>query len=117
MVFSGLAEKLQETFKKLRSKGRLTEEDIDVALKEVRRALIGADVNFMVVKDFIGRVKERALGADVLQSLTPGQQVIKIVRDELAELMGGAQSKINLAPAPPTVIMMVGLHGAGKTTT
>jgi len=117
MVFSGLAERLQETFKKLRGKGRLTEEDVDLALKEVRRALIGADVNFMVVKDFISRIRERAVGSDVLQSLTPAQQVIKIVRDELAALMGGAQSKINLAPSPPTVVMMVGLHGAGKTTT
>ncbi|HBX22375.1 MAG TPA: signal recognition particle protein [Desulfotomaculum sp.] len=117
MVFSGLAERLQETFKKLRDKGRLTEEDVDLALKEVRRALISADVNFMVVKDFISRIRERAVGVDVLQSLTPAQQVIKIVRDELAALMGGTQSKINLAPTPPTVIMMVGLHGAGKTTT
>lgn len=117
MVFSGLAERLQETFKKLRGKGRLTEEDVDLALKEVRRALIGADVNFKVVKDFIARIRERAVGSDVLQSLTPAQQVIKIVRDELAALMGGTQSKINLAPSPPTVIMMVGLHGAGKTTT
>lgn len=117
MVFSGLAERLQETFKKLKGKGRLTEEDVDQALKEVRRALIGADVNFLVVKDFIAKVKERAIGSDVLQSLTPAQQVIKIVHDELAELMGGSNSKIELAPAPPTVIMMVGLHGAGKTTT
>ncbi|WP_449240541.1 signal recognition particle protein [Desulfoscipio gibsoniae] len=117
MVFSGLAEKLQETFKKLRSKGRLTEEDVDQALKEVRRALIGADVNFLVVKDFIARVRERAVGIDVLQSLTPAQQVIKIVHDELASLMGGTRSKIELASVPPTVVMMVGLHGAGKTTT
>ena len=117
MVFSGLAERLQETFKKLKGKGRLTEEDVDQALKEVRRALIGADVNFLVVKDFVAKVKERAIGSDVLQSLTPAQQVIKIVHDELAELMGGTNSKIELAPAPPTVIMMVGLHGAGKTTT
>jgi len=117
VVFSGLAERLQETFKKLKGKGRLTEEDVDQALKEVRRALIGADVNFKVVKDFIARVRERAVGSDVLQSLTPAQQVIKIVRDELAALMGGTQSKIEPAPAPPTVVMMVGLHGAGKTTT
>lgn len=117
MVFSGLAERLQETFKKLKGKGRLTEEDVDQALKEVRRALISADVNFKVVKDFIARVRERAVGSDVLQSLTPAQQVIKIVHDELATLMGGTQSKIELAPTPPTVVMMVGLHGAGKTTT
>jgi len=117
MVFSGLAEKLQETFKKLRGKGRLTEEDVDLALKEVRRALIGADVNFLVVKDFIAKIRERAVGIDVLQSLTPAQQVIKIVHDELADLMGGTRSKIELAPAPPTVVMMVGLQGGGKTTT
>ncbi len=117
MVFSGLAEKLQETFKKLRGKGRLTEEDVDLALKEVRRALIGADVNFLVVKDFIAKVRERAVGVDVLQSLTPAQQVIKIVHDELAALMGGTRSKIELAPAPPTVVLMVGLQGGGKTTT
>jgi signal recognition particle subunit SRP54 len=117
MVFSGLAEKLQETFKKLRGKGRLTEEDVDLALKEVRRALIGADVNFLVVKDFIAKVRERAVGVDVLQSLTPAQQVIKIVHDELAALMGGTRSKIELAPSPPTVVMIVGLQGGGKTTT
>lgn len=117
MIFSGLTERLQETFKKLRGKGRLTEEDVDQALKEVRRALIAADVNFMVVKDFIARIRDRAVGSDVLQSLTPAQQVIKIVHDELTALMGGTQSKIELAPSPPTVIMMVGLHGAGKTTT
>jgi signal recognition particle subunit SRP54 len=117
VVFSGLAEKLQETFRKLKGKGRLTEADVDEALKEVRRALLDADVNFKVVKDFQARVKERAVGTDVLSSLTPAQQVIKIVNDELGALMGGTQSKINLASRPPTVVMMVGLHGAGKTTT
>lgn len=117
MIFSGLAEKLQETFKKLKNKGRLTEADVDEALKEVRRALLAADVNFQVVKDFVRRVRERAVGQDVLNSLTPAQHVIKIVHDELASLMGGSQSKINLASMPPTVVMMVGLHGAGKTTT
>ncbi|MBE3587451.1 MAG: signal recognition particle protein [Thermoanaerobacteraceae bacterium] len=117
MVFSGLAERLQETFRKLKGKGRLTEADVDEAMKEVRRALLGADVNFQVVKNFIARVKERAVGQDVLGSLTPAQQVIKIVRDELAGLMGGTQSKLNLASKPPTIVMMVGLHGAGKTTT
>ncbi|AEG15689.1 signal recognition particle protein [Desulfofundulus kuznetsovii DSM 6115] len=117
MVFEGLAEKLQETFRKLKSKGRLTEADVDEAMKEVRRALLAADVNFQVVKSFVARVKERAVGQDVLSSLTPAQQVIKIVRDELAGLMGGTQSKLNLAPKPPTIVMMVGLHGAGKTTT
>jgi len=117
VVFSGLAERLQETFRKLKGKGRLTEADVDEALKEVRRALLDADVNFKVVKDFQAKVKERAVGQDVLDSLTPGQQVIKIVHDELAALMGGTQSKINIASKPPTIIMMVGLHGAGKTTT
>jgi signal recognition particle subunit SRP54 len=117
MIFEGLAEKLQETFRKLKSKGRLTEADVDEAMKEVRRALLAADVNFQVVKSFVARVKERAVGQDVLSSLTPAQQVIKIVRDELAGLMGGTQSKLNLASKPPTIVMMVGLHGAGKTTT
>ncbi|MCL6447405.1 MAG: signal recognition particle protein [Armatimonadetes bacterium] len=117
MVFASLAEKLQETFRRLRNKGRLTEADVDEALREVRRALLSADVNFQVVKDFVARVKERAIGQDILKSLTPAQQVIKIVRDEMAALMGGVQSKINQAPKPPTVIMLVGLHGAGKTTT
>ncbi|MCL6479660.1 MAG: signal recognition particle protein [Peptococcaceae bacterium] len=117
MVFAGLAERLQETFRKLKGKGRLTEADVDEALREVRRALLDADVNFKVVKDFQNKVKERAVGQDVLASLTPGQQVIKIVHDELAALMGGTQSKINMASKPPTMVMMVGLHGAGKTTT
>ncbi|OAT79547.1 signal recognition particle protein [Desulfotomaculum copahuensis] len=116
MVFSGLAEKLQETFRRLKGKGRLTEADVDEAMKEVKRALLGADVNFQVVKKFVQRVKERAIGQDILDSLTPGQQVIKIVRDELAALMGGTQSKINVSPKPPTLVMLVGLHGAGKTT-
>ncbi|WP_018085598.1 signal recognition particle protein [Desulfurispora thermophila] len=117
MVFSGLAEKLQETFRKLKGKGRLSEADVDEALKEVRRALLDADVNFKVVKDFQKKVKERAIGQDILTSLTPGQQVIKIVHEELTALMGGTQAKINLAQKPPTVVMLVGLHGAGKTTT
>ena len=117
MIFASLAEKLQETFRRLKNKGRLTEEDVDEALREVRRALLGADVNFQVVKDFVASVKERAIGQDVLGSLTPAQQVIKIVRDEMAALMGGMQSKINMAPKPPTIIMLVGLQGSGKTTT
>ncbi|NTW04717.1 MAG: signal recognition particle protein [Peptococcaceae bacterium] len=116
MVFSGLAEKLQETFRKLKGRGRLTEADVEEALKEVRRALLDADVNFKVVKDFQAKIRERSVGQDVLTSLTPGQQVIKIVNDELASLMGGVQSKINIASKPPTIIMMVGIHGAGKTT-
>lgn len=116
-MFTNLAEKLQETFKKLKGKGKLNESDVDDALKEVRRALLSADVNFQVVKGFIGRIRERAVGHEVLESLTPAQQVIKIVHDELTDLMGQSESKINLASKPPTVIMMVGLHGAGKTTT
>jgi signal recognition particle subunit SRP54 len=117
VVFSSLAERLQETFKKLRNKGSLKEADVSEALREVRVALLEADVNFKVVKDFVNKVKEKAIGQDILSSLTPAQQVIKIVHQELMDLMGGEYSKINLAPKPPTVIMMVGLHGAGKTTT
>lgn len=117
MIFEGLAEKLQQTFRKLRGRGKLTEADVSEALREVRMALLEADVNFKVVKDFVSRVKERAVGHDVLGSLTPGQQVIKIVNDELAALMGGTQSRITVANNPPTIIMLVGLQGAGKTTT
>lgn len=116
-AFSNLAEKLQETFKKLRGKGKLNENDVNEALREVKLALLEADVNFKVVKDFISKVKERAVGQEVLQSLTPAQQVIKIVYDELTQLMGGTQSKLNMANKPPTIVMLVGLQGAGKTTT
>ncbi len=117
MIFEGLAEKLQNTFKKLKGKGKLNEKDVEEAMREVRVALLEADVNFKVVKDFVKKLKERAVGQEVLNSLTPGQHVIKIVNDELTELMGGTQSKINISPKPPTVIMLVGLQGAGKTTT
>jgi signal recognition particle subunit SRP54 len=117
MAFESLASRLQSTFDKLRGKGKVTEEDVTKAMREVRLALLEADVNFKVVKDFVNRVKERAIGQDVLKSLTPGQQVIKVVSDELTELMGGGQSKLAVANRPPTVIMMVGLQGAGKTTT
>ncbi len=117
MIFEGLAEKLQSTFKKLKGKGKLSETDVDEAMREVKLALLGADVNFKVAKDFTNKVKERAIGQEVLSSLTPGQQVIKIVNDELTDLMGGSQAKIVLAPKPPTVVMLVGLQGAGKTTT
>lgn len=117
MVFEGLASKLQDTLGKLKSKGRLTEKDVDTAMREVKMALLEADVNFRVVKDFIKKVKERAIGQDVMGSLTPAQQVIKIVNEELTELMGKEESKINFASSPPTVIMMCGLQGAGKTTT
>ena len=116
MAFEGLAGRLQETLNKLRGKGKVSEEDVNAAMREVRLALLEADVNFKVVKDFISRVKERAVGQEVLRSLTPGQQVIKVVNEELTELMGGQISKLNLSPKPPTIIMMVGLQGAGKTT-
>jgi signal recognition particle subunit SRP54 len=116
-MFESLTEKLESIFKKLKGKGLLREEDVDVALKEIRLALLEADVNFRVVKDFVGRIREKAVGKEVLESLTPGQQVIKIVNDELCALLGTSSAKIQLAPNPPTVIMMVGLHGSGKTTT
>lgn len=115
-VFEGLSEKLQEVMKRLRGKGKLTEEDVNEAMKEVRRALLAADVNFKVAKDFVARVKERAVGAEVLESLTPAQQVIKIVHEELTALMGGEAAALAVAQRPPTIIMMVGLQGAGKTT-
>lgn len=117
MAFESLASRLQSTFDKLRGKGKVTEEDVTKAMREVRLALLEADVNFKVVKEFVSRVKERAIGQDVLKSLTPGQQVIKVVNDELTELMGGGQSKLAVANRPPTIVMMVGLQGAGKTTT
>lgn len=116
MAFEGLADRLQETIKKIRGKGKVTEEDVKEMTREVRLALLEADVNFKVVKDFIKRIKERAIGQEVMKSLTPGQQVIKVVQDELTELMGGEQSKIAVASKPPTVVMLVGLQGAGKTT-
>ena len=116
MIFEGLADRLQETFKKLRGHGKLTEDDVKSDMKEVRMALLEADVNFKVVKDFVKRVTERAIGQDVMEALTPAQVVIKIVNEELTELMGGSQSKINMSSQPPTIIMMAGLQGAGKTT-
>lgn len=117
MVFESLSEKLQSALGKLKGKGKLSEKDIDLAMREVRLALLEADVNFKVVKDFIKKVKERAIGNEVMQSLTPGQQVIKIVNEELTKLMGESDSKINFSSSPPTVILMCGLQGAGKTTT
>ncbi|EEO6392109.1 signal recognition particle protein [Listeria monocytogenes] len=117
MAFEGLAGRLQETMNKIRSKGKVNEADVKEMMREVRLALLEADVNFKVVKQFIKTVSERAVGADVMKSLTPGQQVIKIVQEELTSLMGGEESKIGTADRPPTVIMMVGLQGAGKTTT
>ncbi|MBQ1834402.1 MAG: signal recognition particle protein [Oscillospiraceae bacterium] len=116
MAFEGLSEKLNATFRNLRGKGRLSEEDIKRAMREVRLALLEADVSYKVVKDFVATVSERAVGQDVLQSLTPAQQVIKIVNEELTALMGGANARLTFAAHPPTVVMMVGLQGAGKTT-
>lgn len=117
MAFEGLADRLQNTMQKIRGKGKVNEADVKEMMREVRLALLEADVNFKVVKDFVKKVSERAVGQEVLKSLTPGQQVIKVVKEELTELMGGEQSKIGVAKRPPTVIMMVGLQGAGKTTT
>jgi len=116
MAFESLANRLQDAFSRLRGKGKLTESDVKEAMREVRLALLEADVNFKVVKDFVEKVRERAIGQDVLQSLTPGQHVIKIVNEELTELMGGTQARLNQASKGPTVVMMVGLQGAGKTT-
>jgi signal recognition particle subunit SRP54 len=116
-MFDSLSGKLESVFKKLRSRGVLREDDVKEALREVRLALLEADVNFKVVKDFIGRIQERAVGKEILSSLTPGQQVVKIVHEELVTLLGGTQEKLYLSPNPPTVIMMVGLQGSGKTTT
>lgn len=116
MAFEGLTEKLNATFKKLRGKGRLTENDVREAMREVRLALLEADVSYKVVKEFVAAVTERAIGSDVLDSLTPAQQVIKIVNEEMTGLMGGANAKLTMASQPPTVVMMVGLQGAGKTT-
>ena len=116
MAFEGLTEKLSATFKKLRGKGRLTENDVREGMREVRLALLEADVSYKVVKEFVAKVTERAVGSDVLDSLTPAQQVIKIVNEEMTALMGGTTSKIAMANNGPTVVMMVGLQGAGKTT-
>lgn len=117
MAFENLSEKIQSAFKKLRGKGKLSEEDVNEALKEVRRGLLEADVNFAVAKDFVKKIKAKAIGEEVFASLNPAQTVIKIVKEELTELLGGTQSRITISPKPPTVIMLVGLQGAGKTTT
>ncbi len=116
MAFEGLSSRLQEITRKLGGKARITENDLKEVLREVKLALLEADVNYKIVKEFISVVEEKALGQDVLKSLTPGQQVIKIVKDEMVELLGGTESRINFTPNPPTVIMLVGLQGAGKTT-
>ncbi len=115
-MFESLGEKLNNAFKRFRSKGKLTEADVKAGMREIKLALLEADVNFKVVRDFIKIVSERAVGSEVLESLLPAQQVVKIVNEELTKLMGGSQSKLNISPKPPTVIMMVGLQGAGKTT-
>ena len=117
MAFEGLSNRLQEITRKLSGKARINESDLKEVLREVKLALLEADVNFKIVKDFIKVIEEKALGQDVLKSLTPGQQVIKIVRDELTNLLGGEESRINFTPNPPTIIMLVGLQGSGKTTT
>jgi signal recognition particle protein len=115
-MFQGLSDKLQETFKRLKGKGKLKEADVNEAMREVRVALLEADVNFKVVKDFVAKVKERSIGQDVLESLSPAQHVIKIVHEEMIELMGGSTGKILISSKPPTVVMLIGLQGAGKTT-
>ena len=116
MAFEGLTEKLSAAFKMLRGKGRLSEADVKEAMKEIRMALLEADVNFKVVKQFVATVTERAIGSDVLESLTPAQMIVKIVNEELTALMGGENTKLTISPKPPTVVMLVGLNGAGKTT-
>ena len=117
MAFEGLSSRLQEITRKLKGKARITESDLKEVLREVKMALLEADVNYKIVKDFIKVIEEKALGQDVLKSLTPGQQVVKIVKDELVQLLGGEESKISFSPNPPTIIMLVGLQGSGKTTT
>lgn len=116
MAFEGLAEKLSNAFKNLKAKGKLSESDVKAAMREVRLALLEADVNYKVAKDFTNKVTERAIGAEVMESLTPGQMVVKIVNEELTELMGGSQARIATPPKPPAIVMLCGLQGAGKTT-
>ena len=115
-MFQSLSEKLNNAFKKFRSKGKLTEADVKVGMREIKLALLEADVNFKVVKGFVNTVSERAVGSEVLESLMPAQQIVKIVNEELINIMGGSQAKLTISPKPPTVVMMVGLQGAGKTT-
>src|SRR5579871_4684887 len=115
-MFESLSDKLQSVFQRLRGKGRVSEADVNEAMREVRLALLEADVSFQVVKDFVGRVREKAVGVEVLESLSPAQQVVKIVNDELIALLGGEQAPLNMAATPPTVIMLCGLQGTGKTT-
>ena len=115
-MFESLSDKLQNIARKLRGTARITEKDLKEMLREVKLALLEADVNYMVVKQFIKAIEEKALGEDVMKSLTPGQQVVKIVKDELTKMLGGTDSKINISSNPPTVIMLIGLQGSGKTT-
>ena len=115
-MFETLSEKLNGVFRGLGSKGRLTEKDVDAALREVRMALLEADVNFRVARNFVGKIRERSLDDDVLRSLTPGQQVVKITNEELTTVLGGGIKRLEPAPRPPSVVLMVGLNGAGKTT-
>ncbi|MBO4790999.1 MAG: signal recognition particle receptor subunit alpha, partial [Clostridia bacterium] len=115
-MFQSLTEKLSAAFKKFRSKGKLTEADVKAGMREIKLALLEADVSFKVVKEFINKVSERAVGSEVLESLLPAQQIVKIVNEELTAVMGGTQSKLQISPEPPTVVMMCGLQGAGKTT-
>ena len=117
MAFDGLGDKLQDIFKRMKGQGKISEKDLKAVMREVKMALLEADVNYKVVKQFFDKVNSRAVGEEVMESLTPGQQVVKIVHDELTELLGGVQSKLLISPKPPTVIMMVGLQGSGKTTT
>ena len=117
MAFEGLSEKLTNITRKLKGKSRITESDLKEVLREVKLALLEADVNYKIVKDFILAIEKKSLGQDVLKSLTPGQQVIKIVKDEMVELLGKEESKISFTPNPPTIIMLIGLQGSGKTTT
>lgn len=117
MAFEGLSSRLQEITRKMRGKARITESDLKEMLREVKLALLEADVNYKIVKEFISTIQEKALGQDVMKSLTPGQQVVKIVKDELVKLLGETESKVNFTPNPPTIVMLVGLQGSGKTTT
>ncbi|MFR6291208.1 MAG: signal recognition particle protein [Peptococcaceae bacterium] len=117
MAFDGLGDKLQDIFKRMKGQGKISEKDLKAVMREVKVALLEADVNYKVVKQFIDNINSRAVGEEVMESLTPGQQVVKIVHDELTQLLGGTQSKLVISPKPPTVIMMVGLQGSGKTTT
>ena len=117
MAFDGLGDKLQDIFKRMKGQGKISEKDLKAVMREVKVALLEADVNYKVVKQFIDKINSRAVGEEVMESLTPGQQVVKIVHEELTELLGGSQSKLTISPKPPTVVMMVGLQGSGKTTT